>query len=53
MVLSLLITMVNVSNLRYNQRVKVNSARSLRVSDFGGIKGVYVWEKPLSPFLFI
>ena len=40
-------------NLRYNQRVKVNSGRSLRVSDFAGIKGVHVWEKQLSPFLFI
>ena len=40
-------------NLRYNQRVKANSGRSLRVSDFGGIKGVHVWEKQLSPFLFI
>ena len=40
-------------SLRYNQRVKVNSGRSLRVSDFGGIKGVHVWEKQLSSFLFI
>ena len=40
-------------NLRYNQRVKVNSGRSLRVSGFGGIKGVHVWGKQLSPFLFI
>ena len=40
-------------NLRYNQKVKANSGRSLRVLDFGGIRGVHVWEKQLSPFLFI
>ena len=29
-------------NLRCNQRVKANSGKGLRVSDFGGIKGVHV-----------
>ena len=41
MVPSLLITMVNISQFK------------VRVSNFGRIKGVHVWEKQLSPFLFI
>ena len=48
----LLLFWMNYS-LKYNQRVKVNSGMSLRVSDFGRIKRVHVWEKIISRFFFL